>query len=484
MQTLSHKPGKVRNFHDNSHRFHPYNDLLHHEHQQSQDEVQCQTCSKTFLSDYGLTLHKESHQTYQTDRTAKTHNADGHSIKGNNDRYSTKTSGTREATQACTDCKEVFTSLNSLQFHSLFTHSQLSLLSQDAVSPVIPSALSGKNGISKLLEAAPPGFSDLDFIDFTTDKFTLVAKAWCEQSPRRSSSSFHNFSCIKCSCSFPSRSALVLHAASHRPENWTVCPLCECYFVSTDHLHMHMQKHTADRAMYQSLNSDCSANAGKPDSMKKGDFLAMFGLASKEDINCSHTNEVILESISKEQNNQYFAQLGDIPKIRQKSQEQLNASSKNNNKNLENLTSDPDLKSLNQTPSTPTSDDSTKPSSTLQPLPSKMSSIVSSEALPGMICPSPTIPVFLSMSSPSLVNAELYPSSLSPAGAFSMLYGSNSCMFPSPPISGSSTPSTCRAVDDVHDSKHQNIFACKYCGQHFSNYRAQKGEVCFKLFCD
>ena len=70
-----------------------------------------------------------------------------------------------------------------------------------------------------------------------------------------------------------------------------------------------MYKHTADRSFAESLEYDASENAGKPESMEKKDFLAMFELVPSDELCGSKANEEVLETISKEQNNRYFAQL-------------------------------------------------------------------------------------------------------------------------------------------------------------------------------
>ncbi|XP_050396032.1 ras-responsive element-binding protein 1 isoform X2 [Patella vulgata] len=59
------------------------------------------------------------------------------------------------------------------------------------------------------------GFEDIDFIDFTTPKFPLVAKTWCEQHERNAGNTQQEFICKECGKAFPCNSALMLHTDSH-----------------------------------------------------------------------------------------------------------------------------------------------------------------------------------------------------------------------------------------------------------------------------
>ncbi|KAK7497628.1 hypothetical protein BaRGS_00011023 [Batillaria attramentaria] len=144
-----------------------------------------------------------------------------------------------------------------LIMHRLVMHNSISPRLQSELvssSSVLASLTSGKNGISRLLETSTPGFSDLDFLDFTTDKFSLAAKAWCREEPAEAEFPVPQFLLQEMQLAvFPAMSSLQLHAASHKPHNWTRCPLCDCYFVSSDLLHTHMHKHIADKAMVESL---------------------------------------------------------------------------------------------------------------------------------------------------------------------------------------------------------------------------------------
>ncbi|XP_046385691.1 ras-responsive element-binding protein 1-like isoform X2 [Ischnura elegans] len=56
------------------------------------------------------------------------------------------------------------------------------------------------------------GFQDLTFVDFSTQKFPLIANAVCEMAVHRASSEFHRFQCGRCDRAFPCGSALHIHA--------------------------------------------------------------------------------------------------------------------------------------------------------------------------------------------------------------------------------------------------------------------------------
>ncbi|XP_059472907.1 ras-responsive element-binding protein 1 isoform X2 [Neocloeon triangulifer] len=65
---------------------------------------------------------------------------------------------------------------------------------------------------------AQVGFKDLNFVDFSTEKFPLIAKAFCERSVHKASSVFQRFQCEECGRAFPCGSALSMHVASVHTE--------------------------------------------------------------------------------------------------------------------------------------------------------------------------------------------------------------------------------------------------------------------------
>lgn len=118
-------------------------------------------------------------------------------------------------------------------------------------------------------EAAPqgPGFHDLTFVDFSTGKFSLIAKALCESTARRPSSAFHTFECNLCKRAFPCGSALRLHAQAHG--RGTFCPSCSCDFPSPRFLEAHQLKHRR------------AEQCGGAPACTKEDFLALLELQTR-----------------------------------------------------------------------------------------------------------------------------------------------------------------------------------------------------------
>ena len=182
----------------------------------------------------------------------------------------------------------------------------------------------------------PVGFHDLGFVDFSTVKFPLIAKAWCEKNTRRSSSVFHDFSCSSCRKSFPCGSALKLHNNSHSSDHKSHCEECECDYASNAAFALHYQKHeriaklAAQKASADDHQGDIEhsgedeAAAAAPAGQK--DFLAMFDLRkADEESNIEKENSVLRKSAKL--TNDYYAKLTtiDISKV---------------TTNLENLISD------------------------------------------------------------------------------------------------------------------------------------------------
>nr|KAG5693004.1 hypothetical protein BaRGS_011640 [Batillaria attramentaria] len=191
---------------------------------------QCPICQEDLSSDHELTIHIRSHNTAQA-KQPNTCTICGKVLSSQSslDRHMLVHSGERPF--KCKICKMSFTTNENCIINIIITFSSSTQKKRTAICTWI-------------------------FLDFTTDKFSLAAKA----------------------CS--------------------------------DLLHTHMHKHIADKAMVESLCTDKSENAGKPDSMGKGDFLAMFELAPSEEVTSSQKNETVLESISKAQNDEYFAKVG------------------------------------------------------------------------------------------------------------------------------------------------------------------------------
>lgn len=114
------------------------------------------------------------------------------------------------------------------------------------------------NSANKCAMTPPPaiGFYDLTFTDFSSSKFSLIAKSYCEHNVRKSSSSYHDFECSKCEKAFPCGSALNLHQTGHNGE--TYCHICRCDLGTPAQYKSHKLKHRIDSSL--SLNGVSSSH--------------------------------------------------------------------------------------------------------------------------------------------------------------------------------------------------------------------------------
>ncbi|CAN7992279.1 unnamed protein product [Ixodes hexagonus] len=143
----------------------------------------------------------------------------------------------------------------------------------------------------------PTGFHDLTFVDFSTGKFSLIAKSVCESKVRRPSSAYHVFECELCKRAFPCGSALRLHAQSHGGPRGTFCPSCSCDFASPSFLEMHQLKHRKAEQCQRDDDGGVRCN--------KEDFLALFELQT----NAAHVaiREVSARPRAKEEHFENYA---------------------------------------------------------------------------------------------------------------------------------------------------------------------------------
>lgn len=124
------------------------------------------------------------------------------------------------------------------------------------------------------------GFQPLGFASFTCKKFPLIAKYFCESSPGLRGSKSPLFKCRECDKEFPVEGAKDLHEASHVPEEYTVCPMCNCHFTESTRLQEHMQKHVAD-CKFEETHTKPHTEAAEL--MTQNYFLFQFGLKAKDD---------------------------------------------------------------------------------------------------------------------------------------------------------------------------------------------------------
>ena len=367
----------------------------------------------------------------------------------------------------CNKCEHVCNSQQNLIVHKLLMH----LTNQEAeqlVDQTLAASKADPEVVDKVIAMEPAtGFQDLVCMDFTTRKFSLAAKSVCEKIPRQSNSRFHNFACRKCFLSFPSKSSLLLHQASHRSRKQTKCPQCECHFISSEQLRTHMHIHKADESFSKSQTD-------LPDTMGKKNFLAMFGLIGTEDLGDSSEtsqNEEAIEAISKEQNNQYFPKINKAFAAHKANPDSIITTARSSvNGDEDSPAPDSPTASIPSIPSSekPTVVPSTDiavfpPTSTPPELPSPVTAqpaVVTPNLFPSFIAKPLVIPKtgFLGSDLHLPVVAGLQPGRFVPVSAASPHHGS--------PVS----------VDGAREQG-KEVFSCAYCGASFLNKRALRGEL-------
>lgn len=183
-------------------------------------------------------------------------------------------------------CKAVAKSEASLLLHTLKYHegeceNAESVLKSD-VDYTSPSLASYKSSSSSIFSENTNnfvGFQNLGFVSFTSKKFPLIAKAFCESNPNTKAFRLPVYKCENCDLEFPVEGAMHLHEVSHVPEEYTVCPKCSCHFSEPSRLQEHMQKHVADLKFEESFGQK---DLEPEKYMLQYHFLAQFGLIPKE----------------------------------------------------------------------------------------------------------------------------------------------------------------------------------------------------------
>ncbi|CAG2101438.1 unnamed protein product [Medioppia subpectinata] len=159
------------------------------------------------------------------------------------------------------------------------------------------------------------GFYDLSFTDFTSRKFSMIAKTFCEHNLRKASSPYHDFECEKCKRAFPSASALNLHESTH--DSQTYCHLCQHDFITPALFLSHQIKHRFDYPVVAvPMTSSIPQPLGfKPSNESYGDvphsdkedFLALLDLQNKgSQINSIQSNYKFTRSEDSFENNSYY----------------------------------------------------------------------------------------------------------------------------------------------------------------------------------
>ncbi len=125
----------------------------------------------------------------------------------------------------------------------------------------------------------PMGFTELNFLDFSSDKFALIARAFCERNPRRASSIFHNYTCVECDHSFPCPSALAVHHNTHTAAAAEVnCSACKCWFDNPSQMRTHQFKHVIEKIMDYVANVTREKEVEIQEQVSKEEFLCTLGL--------------------------------------------------------------------------------------------------------------------------------------------------------------------------------------------------------------
>ncbi|KAI1297297.1 Ras-responsive element-binding protein 1 [Halotydeus destructor] len=177
----------------------------------------------------------------------------------------------------------------------------------------------GPGGPPKMGLAPAVGFYDLTFTDFSSNKFSLIAKSLCENNARKSSSPYHEFECPKCQRAFPCSSALTIHISqgcshsllsplsSSSSSSSTYCSVCRTELGSQALLIRHRLKHQIEGALpfaglskfvHESLMADLENAKG---SDKEG-FMALLKLQNKDEENGDDLSEQKGKEIVSEDN--------------------------------------------------------------------------------------------------------------------------------------------------------------------------------------
>lgn len=168
------------------------------------------------------------------------------------------------------------------------------------------------------------GFYDLSFTDFSSRKFSLIAKSFCEHNLRKASSPYHEFECDKCKRAFPCGSALSLHQSSH--EGQTYCHLCRHEFATPALYVAHQIKHRLDYQMpmtgtipkaldFRIESSQVhKASYGDVPQPDKEDFLALLDLQNKSSqSNSVHSDYKFTRSEEPFDNSSYYIHAQPVP---------------------------------------------------------------------------------------------------------------------------------------------------------------------------
>ena len=232
------------------------------------DAYVCPVCSKSFICKYGLETHMETHPAYALH---------------------------------CPSCHATFRSPRELEVHMFMVHTQ---------APSVASSCSEDDARQDDSEStAAVGFHELDFMDFSVEKFPLVARAWCEDHLCRPTNDIHHYVCNECNRGFPLRSSLNMHRSQHTPQYATTCNTCHARFTNAMALRKHELDHVASNVVVSFTEKSVDPSVKVQELVSKEEFLAVIGLQVKRP---SVTKDVVTPAVREEMriNNDYFVKIG------------------------------------------------------------------------------------------------------------------------------------------------------------------------------
>ncbi len=234
----------------------------------------------------------------------KRRNSEGDEISGSNLNFA------KEVDIYCPVCKKPFVSKSALHSHmenhpndpiycrdcGMILNNYATYTQHRCTATSIEGTINLFNTNRMNFSTAPPiGFYDLSFTDFTSQKFSVIAKSFCEDNLRKASSPYHDFECDKCHRAFPCGSALNLHQSTHNSE--TYCGFCHSDFATPSLYLSHQLKHRYDYPLSfsssipqphgfipptsGSINGIHNNSYGDVPQSDKEDFLALLDLQNK-----------------------------------------------------------------------------------------------------------------------------------------------------------------------------------------------------------
>ncbi|XP_078687883.1 ras-responsive element-binding protein 1-like [Branchiostoma floridae x Branchiostoma belcheri] len=144
------------------------------EEEKEPEQLACPICAKTFICRFGLQSHMETHP---------------------------------DTSVRCNLCHCAFRNHRGLSKHKAMVHKPKLKPSSSSSRSSSPSLNGNKQAVM--------GFQELGFTAFSSRKFPLIVKTWCENNEHKCNSALPKFVCQECGKSFPLPKALLLHRKEH-----------------------------------------------------------------------------------------------------------------------------------------------------------------------------------------------------------------------------------------------------------------------------